>query len=60
MGVEQKLSQLARWVIDAQARGMSFGLRLPGTTVPMAAGGAQRERCLEALALYDHRNGRSS
>ena len=60
MGVEQKLSQLARWVIDAQARGMSFGLRLPGATVAMAAGDAQRERCLEALALYDHRDGRPS
>ena len=60
MGVEQKLSQLARWIIDAQTQGMSFGLRLPGTTVPMAGGDAQRERCLEALALYDHRDGRPS
>lgn len=60
MDVEQKLSQLARWCIDAQTRGMSFGLRLPGTTVPMAAGEHQRERCLEALALYDHEDGRRS
>ena len=57
-GVEQRLSQLARWVIDAQTRGMSFGLRMPGTTVPMATGDAQRDRCLEALALYDHRDER--
>lgn len=60
MDVEQKLSQLARWVVDAQTRGMSFGLRLPGTTVPMAAGDAQRERCLKALALYDHNDERAS
>jgi uncharacterized protein (DUF58 family) len=58
MGVEQKLSQLARWVLDAHYRGMSFGLRLPGMTVPMAAGDAQRERCLEALALYEERDER--
>ena len=53
MDVEQKLSQLARWVIDAHARGASFGLRVPGATIPMASGEAQRERCLEALALFD-------
>ena len=55
MDVEQKLSQLARWVIDARTRGASFGLRLPGNTIPMAGGDAQRERCLEALALFDSR-----
>lgn len=52
MGPEEKLSQLARWVIDAHARGLAFGLRLPGTTIAIAGGGAQRERCLEALALF--------
>lgn len=53
MSLEDKLSHLARWVIDAHARGLAFGLRLPGTTVGIASGGAQRERCLEALALFD-------
>ena len=61
MNLEQKLSQLARWVIDAHAGGASFGLRLPGATIPMASGDAQRERCLEALALFEpqgmNRNG---
>jgi len=52
MGLEEKLSQLARWVIDAHARGLAFGLKLPGTTIAIASGGAQRERCLEALALF--------
>jgi len=52
MSLEEKLSQLARWVIDAHARGLAFGLRLPGTHVDIASGGAQRERCLEALALF--------
>jgi len=51
-GVEARLARLARWVIDAHAAGLSFGLRLPGATLPPAPGDAQRERCLEALALY--------
>ena len=50
--VEARLSRLARWVIDAHAAGLSFGLRLPGVTVPPAPGNAQYDRCLEALALY--------
>lgn len=52
MDPEEKLSQLARWVIDAHARGLAFGLRLPGTIIAIAGGGTQRERCLEALALF--------
>ncbi len=53
MGTEEKLSHLARWVIDAHETGLSFGLRLPGKTVEMANGDAQRERGLEALALFE-------
>jgi len=49
---EGRLSRLARWVIDAHAAGLSFGLRLPDMTIPPAPGDAQRDRCLEALALY--------
>jgi uncharacterized protein (DUF58 family) len=52
-GVEERLSHLARWVLDAHAAGLSYGLRLPDKTVDMAAGEAQRDRCLEALALHD-------
>jgi uncharacterized protein (DUF58 family) len=53
MGVEERLSHLARWVLDAHAAGLSYGLRLPGDTVEMAAGEAQRDQCLEALALFE-------
>lgn len=52
LDTEGKLSCLARWVLDAHAAGMTFGLRLPDTIISMASGEAQRERCLEALALY--------
>ena len=53
MAVEERLSLLARWVLDAQAAGLTYGLRLPGSNVEMAVGEAQRDRCLEALALYN-------
>ena len=52
LGVEGRLSRLARWVVDAHAAGLSFGLRLPGVTVPAAPGNAQHDRCLETLALF--------
>jgi uncharacterized protein (DUF58 family) len=53
MTVEEKLSRLTRWVLDAHAQGLPFGLKLPGNTIPIASGNAQRERCLEALALFE-------
>lgn len=53
LGLEEKLSQLARWVLDAHAEGLAFGLELPGATVPMGIGEVHRDRCLEALALFE-------
>ena len=53
LGTEGRLSRLARWVIDAHAASISFGLRLPGIELQPAPGDAQRERCLEALAAFD-------
>lgn len=52
-GIEERLSHLARWVLDAHAAGLSYGLRLPGETLDMGSGDVQRERCLEALALFE-------
>jgi uncharacterized protein (DUF58 family) len=52
LGIEGRLSRLARWAVDANAASECFGLRLPGLTLPPAAGAAQLERCLEALALF--------
>jgi uncharacterized protein (DUF58 family) len=54
LGVEERLSHLARWVLDAHAAGISYGLKIPGKTVDMAVGEAHREFCLEALALFKH------
>lgn len=50
---EEKLSRLARCVIQAHASGVAYGLDLGTTVVPLGRGGAHRERCLEALALCE-------
>ena len=44
--LEARLSVLARWIVDAHARGQTFGLRLPGDEIPPEPGEAQRRRCL--------------
>ncbi len=51
--LESRLSVLARWIVDAHARGLAFGLRLPGEELPPAPGDAQRARCLAAIARFD-------
>jgi uncharacterized protein (DUF58 family) len=47
---EQRLSLLARQVLDADALGCSYGLRLPGVRLSPARGGQHKHRCLAALA----------
>jgi len=48
---EGRLSQLARWVLDAESYGWHYGLELPGTSIDPDGGPAHRQRCLRALAL---------
>jgi uncharacterized protein (DUF58 family) len=50
---EERLSRLARWVLQAHASGLSYGLELHGSTVPVGHGARHRDRCLEALALFE-------
>jgi uncharacterized protein (DUF58 family) len=52
MHTEARLSRLARWVMLAEERGLRYGLKLPGVTVPLGEGFPHRERCLKELALY--------
>ena len=51
LDTEARISRLTRWVLEADAAGLAYGLRLPGETLAPAAGAAHRTRCLEALAL---------
>ena len=48
---EQRLSRLCAWVLAAEAQGLDYGLRLAGREIAPDHGPAQRQRCLEALAL---------
>ena len=59
LGTEARLSQLCRWVLDAHERGEAFGLRLPGVSIEPNVGTAHRERCLNALALFEDGHGRT-
>jgi uncharacterized protein (DUF58 family) len=52
LGPEQRLSRLCRWVLEAEADGRSYGLRLPGVECSPQDGFGHRRRCLEALALF--------
>jgi uncharacterized protein (DUF58 family) len=53
LGIEARLAQLCRWVLDAHEHGEAFGLRLPGVALEPNLGTAHRERCLDALALFE-------
>lgn len=52
LNTEQRLQRLCRWVLDAEAQGMVYGLRLPSLEYAPDQGPAHRERCLAALALF--------
>jgi uncharacterized protein (DUF58 family) len=50
--LEYRLAILTRWVLDAEAQGAHYGLRLPNLELPPAQGAAHRDECLRALALF--------
>jgi uncharacterized protein (DUF58 family) len=52
LDTEARLSRLAAWAIAADAAGHAWGLRLPGTELPPANGGAHRHAALQALARW--------
>ena len=49
---EARLSQLCRWVLDAECNQLRYGLQLPGLHVDMDSGSVHQHRCLQALARY--------
>ena len=51
-GLEEKLEQLAAWVVAAHARGERYGLKLGAREIPADGGSEHRKRCLDALALH--------
>jgi uncharacterized protein (DUF58 family) len=53
--IEEKLSQLTLWVIEAERARQPYGLRLPGLEISPAAGQMHFHRCLRALSLFQGR-----
>ncbi len=53
---ERKLQVLTRWVLDADAQQLQYGLRLPGLEIAPQHSPAHRAECLRNLALFgfDH------
>jgi uncharacterized protein (DUF58 family) len=50
--VEEKLSQLTLWVIEAERARQPYSLRLPGTEISAALGQIHFHCCLRALSLF--------
>jgi uncharacterized protein (DUF58 family) len=50
--VEARLAQLCRWVLEAERRGMLYGLSLPDAELPPGIGPRHRATCLAALADF--------
>lgn len=50
--VEERLSQLCRWIISAEQANLRYGFRLPGLTLQPANGLTHYQQCLETLALF--------
>jgi uncharacterized protein (DUF58 family) len=59
LDLEARLSQLARWVVDAEVHGERYGLILPGARLAADRGPEHRHRCLAALALFGLEGGLS-
>ena len=57
--VEQRLSILTGWVLQAKQRQQEFGLRLPGRVIEPGLGEAHAVSALEALALFGVPDGKS-
>jgi uncharacterized protein (DUF58 family) len=50
--LEERLSQLCRWLIDAEKYGFHYGLKISGIKKKPASGMKHLQDCLEALALF--------
>ncbi len=52
MGSEPRLSQLCKWVLEADEQGTEFGLKLPDGMIKPGAGSTHTLKCLETLAVF--------
>ncbi len=52
LDTEARLSALTRKVLDVDAAGHRYGMRVPAQEVAPGTGAAHRHECLRALALF--------
>lgn len=52
LSMEERLSRLTWWVIEAERTQMPYGLKLPDCSIRPMLGAKHRDECLQALALY--------
>ena len=50
---EEKLARMTRWVLDAEAQGLRYGLHLPNGELPPNSGIVHRDECLRRIALFN-------
>jgi len=50
--LEERLSHLCRWLIEAEQEGLIYGLILPGVKIAPDSGKLHSEKCLCSLALF--------
>ena len=50
---EDRLARMTRWVLDAEAQGLRYGLRLPDGELPASNGAAHHDECLRRIALFN-------
>ncbi|MCM8596758.1 DUF58 domain-containing protein [Accumulibacter sp.] len=58
LGIEERLSILAGWVLTADEQQARYGLILPGLRIDPGQGGVHRGSCLRALALHEQKQTR--
>lgn len=54
-GTEERLSQLALWIEEAERQGLAWSLHLPGVELPVGGGAIHRRAGLRALAAWGPR-----
>lgn len=52
LGPEERLSQLAQWIVQAEKLGSTWALAIPGFEAGPARGALHERACLRALALF--------
>lgn len=50
--IESRLSQLSRWVLEADMTEMNYGMWLPENRIRPSLGPMHKQKCLTALALF--------